>query len=68
MLYRPDLLAQHQVCQHCGNHFRLDVASRIALMTDPDSWERHDADLAPLDPLGYVDSTPYTERLAASQQ
>jgi len=68
MLYRPDLTAQHQVCQHCSHHFRLGVDSRIALLVDPDSWERHDADLAPVDVLEFVDSKPYAERIIASQK
>ena len=67
MLYRPDLAVQHQVCQHCAHHFRLGVEERIDLLADPDSWERHDADLAPVDVLEFVDSKPYADRIVASQ-
>ena len=67
MLYRPDLKVHHQVCQHCGHHFRMGVDERIALLADEDSFQRHDAELSPVDALGFVDSKAYSDRIAASK-
>lgn len=67
VLYRPDLPEQHNVCHHCGHHFRMGALPRILLIADPDSWVRTDPGIRPTDPLGFVDSKPYSERLKASQ-
>lgn len=55
------------VCGECGHHHRLTAAERIAQLTD-------DGGLTPLplrvratDPLGFTDSRPYPERLAAAR-
>jgi len=67
VLYRPDLPEQHRVCHHCGHHFRMGALERILLLADPDSWTRIEAGIKPVDPLGFVDSKPYSQRLAQSQ-
>ena len=43
-----------QVCPRCGHHERLGAADWIAFLVDDGSWQEHDADLAPTDPLGFV--------------
>ncbi|MCB9765514.1 MAG: acetyl-CoA carboxylase carboxyltransferase subunit beta [Alphaproteobacteria bacterium] len=68
ILYRPVLADRHQVCMHCAHHFKLGARERVLLLIDEGSWRRHDAHLAPGDPLGFVDSKPYTQRLVRSQQ
>jgi len=67
VLYRADLLEQRQVCHHCSHHFRLTAQERVALLADEGSFVRHDAELSPVDPLGFVDSKAYTDRIVASQ-
>ena len=67
VLYREDLQAQHQVCHHCGHHFRLTAEERIELLADDGSFVRHDAALSPADPLNFYDSKPYSVRIEASQ-
>ncbi len=67
VLYREDLGSQNQVCHHCSHHFRLTAEERIALLADEGSFVRHDAELSPMDPLGFFDSKAYTTRITASQ-
>ncbi len=56
------------VCPDCGHHFRLSAARRIDLLVDDGSASRFGCDLEPGDPLGFVDSRPYPERLASARR
>lgn len=66
MLYNKQLEKNHRICSKCGHHFRLRVAERLALLLDGDTFEERDAGLESLDPLGFVDSKPYPDRLMAA--
>lgn len=68
ILYKPALAERHQVCLHCGHHFRLAARERIEMLADAGTWKEHSHDLAPVDALGFVDSKAYTARLKASQK
>ena len=68
ILYRPALAEQLAVCPHCGRHHRWDARARLDALIDPGSFVRHDALVAPTDPLRFVDGKPYGARLAASQR
>ena len=57
-----------EVCPGCGFHYRLSAEGWIELLLDPGSWEEHDRELEAVDPLGFVDSKAYTDRIAASQK
>lgn len=65
-LYHKDLVESLQVCAHCGHHFRMTAAERLAMMFDDGRWTEHDAHLRSLDPLGFADTKPYRDRLAAT--
>lgn len=66
IIYTKELDRNGRVCPKCGYHFRLDVGSRIGLLLDGSGRELWPS-LAPVDPLGFVDSVPYTKRLKAQQ-
>jgi acetyl-CoA carboxylase carboxyl transferase subunit beta len=55
VLYSKELTNNAEVCPKCGHHFRITARQRIALLTDPGSFEEWDADLRPTDPLEFVD-------------
>ncbi len=61
--WRKTLEEGQQVCPKCGFHFRIDALPRLALLFDG-PWEEFDKDMVSTDPLGFVDSKPYTQRLA----
>src|SRR3954471_16240400 len=62
IIWKKDLEAHANVCPKCGHHFRIDARTRLKLLLDGD-YETHDNSLASSDPLQFVDSKPYTERL-----
>ncbi len=66
-VYRKEVEARLFVCPECDHHFTVPAANRIAQLLDTDSFEEWDADLAPCDPLGFVDRIPYAQRLAEEQ-
>ena len=55
-----------QVCPSCGFHNRIDAVTRLQILFDG-PWEEYDKNLSSSDPLGFVDSKPYAERLAGMQ-
>ncbi len=67
MLYNKQLEKSLRVCSRCGHHFRLRIDARLAMLVDPDTWQERDAGLMSLDPLGFVDTKSYPDRLAAAQ-
>ena len=67
MLFNKQLVRHLGVCTKCGHHFKLGATERLELLADPRSFSETDADLASADPLGFVDSRPYPERIAAAQ-
>jgi acetyl-CoA carboxylase carboxyl transferase subunit beta len=68
VVYRKDLVANAHVCKGCGYHQRIDSEERIRLIADVGSFEAHDADLSPTDPLAFKDRRAYADRLRDSQQ
>ena len=67
-IWKKDLEQNWQMCPKCSHHFRLSAAKRLASLLDEGDWTEHDAELASSDPLGFVDTKPYTERLRESQE
>ena len=56
-----------QVCPKCGHHFRMDARTRLTILFDDAKYEEFDFGMASTDPLGFVDSKPYVDRLAGMQ-
>ncbi len=67
-LYKPELLASFQVCTHCGHHFRFGSRERLAALFDDGSYKELDVEVLSGDPLGFVDTRPYSERLVAARE
>ncbi len=66
VVFTQDWERNWNVCPLCGHHDGLPVRRRLEMVLDPDTFEELDADLEPLDPLGFVDSKKYKERLKAT--
>jgi acetyl-CoA carboxylase carboxyl transferase subunit beta len=62
-LFTGELEEAHQVCKHCGYHFRTGARERLGLLYDEGKFEELDAEVISIDPLEFVDSKPYPERL-----
>ena len=68
IIWKKDLEANWNVCPKCGAHSRIDAVTRLKLLFDEAEFTRHDTGLRSSDPLGFVDSKPYRERLQCMQQ
>ena len=62
-LYKRELEESLQVCSQCGNHFRIGARERLAMLFDDGKYEELDAEVISIDPLEFVDTKPYPERL-----
>ncbi|HEX8502219.1 MAG TPA: acetyl-CoA carboxylase, carboxyltransferase subunit beta, partial [Pyrinomonadaceae bacterium] len=67
-LYKVELEASHHVCPHCGHHFRIGARQRLALLYDEGKYEELDAEVISTDPLDFVDTKPYRERLEQARR
>ena len=63
MLFRKALEDNHSVCPSCDHHFRLAARTRVQQVCDEGSFEELFADLEPVDPLKFVDSKAYSDRI-----
>jgi acetyl-CoA carboxylase carboxyl transferase subunit beta len=62
-LYKRELDESFQVCPKCGHHFRIGARDRLAMLFDGGSYEELDAEVISIDPLEFVDTKPYKQRL-----
>src|SRR6266508_2905647 len=67
MLFNKQLARNLSVCTKCEHHFRLGARERIEFITDRGSFHEQDAELISGDPLRFVDSKAYPDRIAAAQ-
>ena len=68
IIWKKELETNWNVCPKCGAHSRMDAVSRLKLLLDGGQFHQFDARLRSSDPLGFVDSKPYSQRLQATQQ
>jgi acetyl-CoA carboxylase carboxyl transferase subunit beta len=62
-LFKGELENNLQVCKHCSYHFRIGARERLELLFDEGRYEELDAEVTSIDPLGFVDSKPYSDRI-----
>lgn len=67
-LYKGELEEALQVCRHCGFHFRIGARERLSILFDDGNFEELDAEVISTDPLAFVDSKPYAERLKQAKR
>jgi acetyl-CoA carboxylase carboxyl transferase subunit beta len=63
IVFNKDLEANLMVVPKSGYHFPIGCRERIKGMTDPDSFEEYDAGVKSADPLKFVDSAAYPDRI-----
>jgi len=68
IIWRKTLDDTMQVCPKCEYHFRISARARLELLFDDGQFQEFDTDMHSTDPLGFVDSKPYRERLKAMQK
>jgi acetyl-CoA carboxylase carboxyl transferase subunit beta len=67
IIWKRTLEESLHVCPKCGFHFRVDALTRLGMLFDG-PWKTFDAGLVSTNPLDFVDSKSYRDRLAAMQR
>jgi acetyl-CoA carboxylase carboxyl transferase subunit beta len=67
-LYKRELTESHEVCTHCGYHFRYSAEGRLVDLFDDGKYEKLDEEVMSGDPLGFVDSKPYKDRIEQAKE
>ena len=63
IVFTKDLESNLMVVPKSGYHFPIGSRQRIASLVDADSFEEHDAGVKSADPLKFVDSAAYPDRI-----
>ena len=63
IIYKKEVLRNANVCPKCNYHFRISSAERLAGLFDEGRYQEVDTDIYSVDPLKFVDSKPYKDRL-----
>lgn len=67
-LYKRELIESFNVCTHCDHHFRLGARERLDTLFDDGRYEKLDEEVTSGDPLDFVDSKPYKDRIVAAKK
>lgn len=67
-LLKKDIEDNQMVCPVCDYHFRINARKRINLLFDENSFEEMFTNIKPTDPLDFVDTESYKDRVSAAQQ
>jgi len=63
LMYHKEVENQSYVCPKCGFHLRIGVKERLELLVDEGTFIEFDSNLAPVDPIKFVDKKSYVKRL-----
>jgi acetyl-CoA carboxylase carboxyl transferase subunit beta len=55
-------------CPRCDHPFTMPTDARIKMLADEGTWVERDADVKPVDRLGFADQKKYSERIAQAQK
>lgn len=67
-LFQRELDEELQVCRHCGFHFRIGARDRLEMLFDDGSYEELDSEVISMDPLEFVDTKAYPDRLEQAKE
>jgi acetyl-CoA carboxylase carboxyl transferase subunit beta len=62
-LYKRELTESFEVCTHCDYHFRYPATRRLEILFNDGEFEELDPEVMSADPLEFVDSKPYKDRI-----
>jgi acetyl-CoA carboxylase carboxyl transferase subunit beta len=67
IIWKKDIENTFNTCNKCSYHFRMDARARLVMLFDDGAYEELDASLESTDPLRFVDSKTYVDRLKATE-
>jgi acetyl-CoA carboxylase carboxyl transferase subunit beta len=67
-MYKKEILLQASVCPKCGFHMKIGALERINLLSDKDTFVNFNENLAPIDPLKFVDKKSYKKRIEEARE
>jgi acetyl-CoA carboxylase carboxyl transferase subunit beta len=68
LIHANELQQNDHLCPKCGYHYRLTAAQRIQLLADEGTFKELFTHIKPLDPLQFVDTEVYAERITSAQK
>ncbi|ANM30314.1 acetyl-CoA carboxyl transferase [Acidobacteria bacterium Mor1] len=68
IVYKKEVLRNTNVCTKCDYHFRIGSRERLDQLFDMGRYQEFATEVAPLDPLQFVDSKSYEKRLVDYQK
>lgn len=68
LIHANEVQENRHCCPKCDYHYRLTALQRIEMLTDKDSFVEEFTNLRPTDPLNFVDSEAYPNRLENAQK
>lgn len=66
-LYAQELRDNLNVCPKCNHHMRVSARQRLDMILDPENRQEIGAEIRTVDPLGFVDSKKYPDRVKQAQ-
>jgi acetyl-CoA carboxylase carboxyl transferase subunit beta len=66
-VYKRMVEERLDTCPECNFHFPMPAMRRIQVLIDPGTWQEWDSEMSSVDPLKFIDTKPYPERLAQTQ-
>jgi acetyl-CoA carboxylase carboxyl transferase subunit beta len=66
IVHRKQLEQNYFICPKCSAHFRIGSQEYFDILLDKGSFKEMDKKMRSADPLGFVDSKPYAERIKES--
>jgi acetyl-CoA carboxylase carboxyl transferase subunit beta len=67
MVHANELSKSSNCCPKCGYHYRISIEKRIEMLADEGTFERMFNHLSSEDPLGFVDTETYPDRIRRAQ-
>lgn len=68
LIHTNELERNSNCCPKCEHHYRLTAPQRLMLLADPDSFRELFSEIQTADPLEFVDSEPYSERIESAKK
>ena len=68
LIYKEDLQKNFNCCPKCGSHHKLSCTERFKIFFDNKDYELIDTPLPKDDPINFVDTKKYTDRLMSARK